>query len=141
MLMRADRPVEPKMDARDRRRPQLLQARQARQPVAGSLGEKAPHAVEWHGVVQKVIVPAALSPIIAGAVATLGTHLVYRTTRGVPDGVRTSGFRISQIGSAAMVSLAHGTNDAQKTMGVITLALIANHSIPSDSQAPMWVIV
>jgi PiT family inorganic phosphate transporter len=109
--------------------------------IGSAIAAAGGHAVEWHGVVQKVIVPAALSPIIAGGVATLGTYLVYRSTRSVPDGVRTHGFRIGQIGSAAMVSLAHGTNDAQKTMGVITLALIANHSIPSDSQAPMWVIV
>jgi PiT family inorganic phosphate transporter len=55
--------------------------------------------------------------------------------------VRTRGFRIGQIGSASMVSLAHGTNDAQKTMGVITLALIANGSLASGHKAPAWVIV
>ena len=109
--------------------------------IGSAIAAAGGSAVEWHGVMQKVVVPALLSPIIAGGVATLGTYLVYRTTRDVPDRVRSNGFRIGQIGSAAMVSLAHGTNDAQKTMGVITLALIANHSIPSDSQAPMWVIV
>jgi inorganic phosphate transporter, PiT family len=109
--------------------------------IGSTIAAAGGHAVQWHGVVQKVIVPAALSPVIAGGVATVGTYLVYRTTRKTRDDVRTHGFRIGQIGSAAMVSLAHGTNDAQKTMGVITLALIANHSIPSDSQAPMWVIV
>jgi len=54
---------------------------------------------------------------------------------------RSHGFRIGQVGSACMVSLAHGTNDAQKTMGVITLALIANGTLPSGAQAPFWVIL
>ena len=54
---------------------------------------------------------------------------------------RSHGFRIGQAGSACMVSLAHGTNDAQKTMGVITLALIANGTLPAGSQAPFWVIL
>ena len=57
------------------------------------------------------------------------------------DGARKHGFRIGQIGSACMVSLAHGTNDAQKTMGVITLALIANGTLAAKSNAPIWVIV
>ena len=56
-------------------------------------------------------------------------------------GARAHGFRIGQIGSASMVSLAHGTNDAQKTMGVITLALIVNKSVPADASAQVWVIV
>jgi PiT family inorganic phosphate transporter len=67
--------------------------------------------------------------------------MVYRLTRRVSDGVRSHGFRVGQIASASMVSLAHGTNDAQKTMGVITLALIANGTLGAGSQAPMWVIV
>jgi PiT family inorganic phosphate transporter len=59
----------------------------------------------------------------------------------VPEGTRSRGFRIGQIGSASMVSLAHGTNDAQKTMGVITLALIANGTLASGAKAPTWVII
>ncbi|MFD5566166.1 inorganic phosphate transporter [Kitasatospora griseola] len=98
-------------------------------------------AVKWQGLVSKVIVPAALSPFIAGAVAATGTVLVYRLTRGVPEGPRGRGFRYGQVGSASMVSLAHGTNDAQKTMGVITLALIANGTLPPGSKAPDWVIL
>ncbi|PJN26344.1 phosphate transporter [Kitasatospora sp. CB02891] len=98
-------------------------------------------AVKWQGLVSKVIVPAALSPFIAGAVAATGTVLVYRLTRGVPEGPRGQGFRYGQVGSASMVSLAHGTNDAQKTMGVITLALIANGTLPPGSKAPDWVIL
>ncbi|WP_307806459.1 anion permease [Streptomyces sp. FH025] len=97
-------------------------------------------AVKWQGLVSKVIVPAALSPLIAGAVAVVGTALVYRLTRDVPERPRAHGFRLGQIGSASMVSLAHGTNDAQKTMGVITLALITNGTLETGAKAPVWVI-
>ena len=109
--------------------------------VGATLAAAGGHAVLWHGVVSKVVLPAVLSPIIAGAIAALGTYLVYRLTRSVTAGVRDRGFRIGQIGSASMVSLAHGTNDAQKTMGVITLALIANGSLASGHKAPAWVII
>jgi PiT family inorganic phosphate transporter len=109
--------------------------------IGSTLAAAGGHAVLWHGVVSKVILPAVLSPVIAGAIAALGTYLVYRLTQSVAEGVRTRGFRVGQIGSASMVSLAHGTNDAQKTMGVITLALIANGSLAAGHKAPTWVIV
>jgi PiT family inorganic phosphate transporter len=98
-------------------------------------------AVQWKGLTSKVIIPAALSPIIAALVAALGTWLLYRISRSLTRGARNHGFRIGQVGSACMVSLAHGTNDAQKTMGVITLALIANGTLPTGAQAPFWVIL
>jgi len=98
-------------------------------------------AVLWKGLVSKVILPAVFSPIIAALVAAVGTYLLYRISRSMTEGARKHGFRIGQIGSACMVSLAHGTNDAQKTMGVITLALIVNGTIATGSNAPIWVIV
>jgi PiT family inorganic phosphate transporter len=98
-------------------------------------------AVLWHGLVSKVVLPAILSPVIAALVAACGTWLLYRITRSLTEGGRRHGFRIGQIGSACVVSLAHGTNDAQKTMGVITLALIANGTLAAGSNAPVWVIV
>jgi PiT family inorganic phosphate transporter len=97
--------------------------------------------VKWQGLVSKVIIPAALSPIIAVLVAATGTWLVYRLSARVSAEARGHGFRIGQIGSASLVSLAHGTNDAQKTMGIITLALIANGTLKSGASAPFWVIV
>jgi PiT family inorganic phosphate transporter len=109
--------------------------------VGSTLAAAGSHGVKWHGLFQKVIIPAGLSPVIAGLVATVGTYLVYRISRGVPDKARGHGFRIGQIGSASMVSLAHGTNDAQKTMGIITLALIANGTLHSGANAPFWVIL
>ncbi|MFJ2806087.1 anion permease [Kitasatospora sp. NPDC087271] len=109
--------------------------------VGATVAAAGASAVKWQGLVSKVIVPAALSPFIAGGVAAVGTLLVYRLTRDVPEGPRGRGFRLGQIGSASMVSLAHGTNDAQKTMGAITLALIANGTLPAGAKAPAWVIL
>ncbi|GAA5038370.1 PiT family inorganic phosphate transporter [Thermocatellispora tengchongensis] len=97
-------------------------------------------AVKGSGIVANVLVPALLAPLFAILVATLGTYLVYRITAGVPGRLRTRGFRLGQIGSASLVSLAHGTNDAQKTMGVITLALVANETIGAEDGTPFWVV-
>lgn len=98
-------------------------------------------AVHGESIVAKVVVPAVLSPIIAGLVALLATRLAYRTAR--PDERPKSHryFRYGQLASASLVSLAHGTNDAQKTMGVITLALIADHRLGAKADPPAWVIV
>ncbi|MEZ0076884.1 anion permease [Planotetraspora sp. GP83] len=109
--------------------------------VGATLIAAGASAVKGAGIVSKILVPAILAPVFAIVVATIGTYLVYRITANVPDRVRTRGFRLGQIGSASLVSLAHGTNDAQKTMGVITLALIANHSITQNDGTPFWVIV
>jgi PiT family inorganic phosphate transporter len=109
--------------------------------IGSTLAAAGGHAVQWHNLFAKVIIPAGLSPIIAAGVATLGTYMLYRIIKKLRSGARNHGFRIGQIGSASMVSLAHGTNDAQKTMGVITLALIVNGTLPSDASAPFWVIL
>ncbi|MEV4347552.1 inorganic phosphate transporter [Actinoplanes sp. NPDC049596] len=91
------------------------------------------------GVVGKVLLPAVLSPVIAGVVAAVGTWLIYRITVGVAKRFTDNGFRWGQIGSASLVSLAHGTNDAQKTMGIITLALIATGDWTDTKNIPFWV--
>jgi inorganic phosphate transporter, PiT family len=94
---------------------------------------------ELDGVIGKVVIPAIMSPTIAVGVAAVGTWLVFRITRGVARRYRESGFRWGQIGSASLVSLAHGTNDAQKTMGIITLALIATGVWTDTESVPFWV--
>jgi PiT family inorganic phosphate transporter len=109
--------------------------------IGSTIAAAGGQAIQWHDLTEKVIIPAGLSPVIAGLVATMGTYLVYRLSRKLTRGVRGHGFRIGQVGSASMVSLAHGTNDAQKTMGIITLALISNGTLPANSQAPFWVIL
>jgi PiT family inorganic phosphate transporter len=91
------------------------------------------------GLVGKVILPAVASPIVAGVVAAVGTWLIYKVTIGVVQRYTDQGFRWGQIGSASLVSLAHGTNDAQKTMGVITLALIGSGHWTDTASIPFWV--
>ena len=91
------------------------------------------------GVVGKVILPAVMSPVIAAIVATAGTWLIYRVTARVARRYQEAGFRWGQIGTASLVSLAHGTNDAQKTMGVITLALVASGHWTDPGSIPLWV--
>ncbi|MBU3706429.1 MAG: inorganic phosphate transporter [Mycobacterium sp.] len=99
--------------------------------------------VNWSGVTQKVLIPALAAPVIAGIVAACGTWLVYRITRKVLHRRREQGFRWGQIATASLVALAHGTNDAQKTMGVIALALITTGHLTGDVKndgLPIWII-
>lgn len=84
--------------------------------------------VNWNGLVSSVLIPAVLSPVICLGVAAISTFLVYKLTASLRANTAKRGYRFGQIFSASLVSLAHGTNDAQKTMGVITLALIAYYS-------------
>src|SRR5262249_23327805 len=96
-------------------------------------------AVIWNGIVSKVLIPAVLAPFVCGLAAFLATWLSYRLTRSIRDESSSAGFRLSQIGSSSMVALAHGTNDAQKTMGVIVLTLVAGGELSSDAGVPFWV--
>jgi len=95
--------------------------------------------VKWDGVISSIVLPAVFAPVVAGLVAGLGTWLVFKIVTGVPEQQRDAGFRWGQVGSASLVSLAHGTNDAQKTMGVITLALVAYGSWTNVHAIPVWV--
>jgi PiT family inorganic phosphate transporter len=97
-------------------------------------------AVHGSSIVAKVVIPALLAPIIAGLVAGLATRLAYLIARPEQNPSTMRYFRYGQLASASLVSLAHGTNDAQKTMGVITLALIADHRLNPHSDPPFWVI-
>jgi PiT family inorganic phosphate transporter len=97
--------------------------------------------VKWDGVLSSVVIPAFASPVVAGLVAAVGTWLIFKITARVALQSREKGFRWGQIGSASLVALAHGTNDAQKTMGVITLALIAYGSWTDVHAVPLWVKV
>jgi len=99
--------------------------------------------VNWSGVFGKVILPALAAPFIAGLVAACGTWVVYRLTRNVAKKRREDGFRWGQIATASLVALSHGTNDAQKTMGVIALALITTGHLTGNVKEdglPFWVI-
>jgi PiT family inorganic phosphate transporter len=108
--------------------------------IGATLVSVGAHGVNGDAVVTKVIIPAVAAPIVAGLAAMLATRLTYRLGRDADPEATSRGYRAGQIASAGLVSLAHGTNDAQKTMGVITLALIAGGVIAPGSNPPLWVI-
>ena len=100
-------------------------------------------AIEIEGLISKVIIPAAISPVLAGLLAAVGVTIIYLLIRQFREDKAEREFRWLQVASSSMVALAHGTNDAQKTMGVISLALIANGSIEGGANfdVPTWVVV
>jgi inorganic phosphate transporter, PiT family len=110
--------------------------------VGATLAAVGAHGVIWKGLVGKVLMPAVVAAILAIAVGAIATWLVYRITRGVPTDRTEAGFRYGQWGSASLVSLAHGTGDAQKTMGIIFLGLMSYGAVSkTDLAPPLWVIV
>jgi inorganic phosphate transporter, PiT family len=98
-------------------------------------------AVIAEGLVGKVLIPAVVAPVVAFVVAGLGIGIAYRIAGRQRPGPVARGFRYGQVISGGLLALAHGTNDAQKTMGVITLALIANGTLGAGADPPLWVIV
>ncbi len=109
--------------------------------VGATLAAAGTGAVNGTAVVQKVIVPAVLAPVIAGGVAIMAVHFARRLHAKGSAAQTERGFRRGQIASASLISLAHGTNDAQKTMGIITLALVAHGTIGADAGVPPWVVI
>jgi PiT family inorganic phosphate transporter len=98
-------------------------------------------AIKAEVVVGKVLLPLVLSPVVAGVIALTATHLAYRIAARGDRRTMARGFRRAQVVSASMVALAHGTNDAQKTMGVITLTLITVGLLPAHAAPPLWVVI
>ncbi|MEY4476644.1 MAG: hypothetical protein RJA31_148 [Actinomycetota bacterium] len=105
-------------------------------------------AVNTDAVFQKVIIPALAAPLIAGIAAFLTTRIAYivtartqlsRAKTGIGTGRDT--FKIGQVFSSSLLALSHGTNDAQKTMGVITLVLVAAGLQSSGDHVELWVVV
>jgi PiT family inorganic phosphate transporter len=94
--------------------------------------------VQWHGVWEKVVVPGAVSPAIGFTGAFLLMVIIYRLFFRAPPGVAHRGFRYGQLVSGTWVAFTHGANDAQKTMGVLALALYTHGSIDSF-YIPTWV--
>jgi PiT family inorganic phosphate transporter len=94
------------------------------------------------GILGKVMIPALVAPTLAFLIAGLAILLLYRIVGRQRPGPVTRGFRGGQVISGGLLALAHGTNDAQKTMGVITLALVANGTIAQDNfHVPDWVVI
>ena len=98
--------------------------------------------VKGSGILEKVVLPALLAPVAAFALAGLAIIIIYRLVGQRKPGSVTRGFRLGQIASSSALALAHGTNDAQKTMGVITLALVAHGDFrPGNASVPTWVVI
>ena len=99
-------------------------------------------AIQGDGIIEKVIVPALVAPLLAFAAAGMAILVTYRIVGRLRPGWVNRGYRLGQLPSSALFSLAHGTNDAQKTMGIITLALIAAGELSAEGfEVPFWVIV
>jgi PiT family inorganic phosphate transporter len=109
--------------------------------VGAAVAAAGVDAVIAEGLVGKVLVPAVVAPILAFLVAGASIGLVYRIVGRQRPGLVSRGFRYGQIVSGGLLALAHGTNDAQKTMGIITLALIANGTLGAGADPPVWVII
>ncbi len=109
--------------------------------VGAMIAADGPSAVIWSGIVQKVAIPGLVAPVLALLVAAMSILIIYRVVGRQSPGVVTRGFRLGQLASGALFSLSHGTNDAQKTMGIIFLALVANGNLPQSADVPTWVIV
>ena len=92
-------------------------------------------------IVSKVLLPAIVAPLVAGIAAALATRLAYRITRRTPSAHTETGFKYGQAFTASLVALAHGTSDGQKTMGVITLVLIAAGLQAPGTGPQRWVII
>jgi inorganic phosphate transporter, PiT family len=97
-------------------------------------------AVIADGVIGKVLIPAVVAPLLAFLVAGIAIGISYRVVGKQRPGIVSRGYRYGQIVSGGLLALAHGTNDAQKTMGIITLALIANGTLGAGADPPFWVI-
>jgi inorganic phosphate transporter, PiT family len=98
--------------------------------------------IKWSGLVEKVLIPSAAAPLIGFAVAALLGITLAWVIRAFSHYRVNRVFRVLQVGSAGFMAFTHGTNDAQKTMGLIALALIAHGSIDADKFAvPLWVVV
>jgi len=109
--------------------------------VGSAFAAAGADAVLGDGVLGKVLIPAVVAPIVAFVIGVVAINIVYGIVGRERPGPVNRGFRLGQLVSGGMLALAHGTNDAQKTMGVITLALVANGNLSSDSEVPTWVVI
>jgi inorganic phosphate transporter, PiT family len=106
--------------------------------VGAALAQSGEKGVLWHGLAHKVAIPAVIAPLLAFAGAFLLLIVIYWVFRRLTRGVANRGFRVGQLVSSTFMAFTHGANDAQKTMGVIALALFANGNL-KEFEIPTWV--
>ncbi|HEX3608553.1 MAG TPA: anion permease [Solirubrobacterales bacterium] len=109
--------------------------------LGASVAAAGTSAVLGHGVLDKVLIPALLAPLAAFFVALVLIVVIYRLLGRRRPGPVSRAFRAAQVVSGGLLALGHGANDAQKTMGVVTLALIAKGSLQQGAEPPIWVIL
>jgi inorganic phosphate transporter, PiT family len=110
--------------------------------VGGVFFASGSDAVNGDGVIEKVLAPALLSPVIAFVAAAVALYVAYGIAGRERPGPVSRGFRLGQIISGGLLALSHGTNDGQKTMGVMALALVAHGDIsPERFYVPDWVVI
>jgi phosphate/sulfate permease len=100
----------------------------------------AAHSVQWMGILDKVVIPMVLSPLVGFGLGYLFMLTILWTFRRANVSRANRGFRYAQIVSSATMALGHGLQDAQKTMGIITLALFTAGEI-DDFEVPLWVVL
>jgi inorganic phosphate transporter, PiT family len=106
--------------------------------VGAALAQSGESGVQWHGLAHKVVIPALWAPTSAFVAAFGLLLLIYWAFQWMTPGLANRSFRLGQLASGTWVAFTHGANDAQKTMGVIALALYAHGSI-STFYIPTWV--
>jgi PiT family inorganic phosphate transporter len=106
--------------------------------VGAALVQSGETGVLWHGLAHKVVIPALVAPLLAFAAAFVLLLAIYWIFSWITRGVANRGFRIGQLFSSTFMAFTHGANDAQKTMGVIALALLANGNL-KEFEIPTWV--
>ncbi|TDD52363.1 inorganic phosphate transporter [Nonomuraea terrae] len=111
--------------------------------IGGLVGSALASAsvVHWDGVLEKVVIPMILSPLVGFSLAALIMIAIYWIFRNSQPGKTNRGFRYTQTVSAAAMALGHGLQDAQKTMGVIFLALVVGDFADPGDPIPQWVIL
>jgi inorganic phosphate transporter, PiT family len=109
--------------------------------VGSTIAAVGTGAVLADGLFGKVLIPAVVAPLVAFALGALAILAIYRIVGSRRPGPVTRGFRLGQTVSGGLLAVAHGTNDAQKTMGVITLALVANGTLSASEGVPFWVVL
>jgi len=106
--------------------------------IGAALVQSGADGVEWHGVVHKILLPALVAPALAFAAGFLVLVAIYWAFKWITRGLGNRTFRLGQLASGTFMAFTHGANDAQKTMGVIALALFAHGTI-DEFYIPTWV--
>src|SRR3954470_4874666 len=109
--------------------------------VGAAFAAEGSKAIQGDGLVEKVIIPGLMAPVLAFVVAGIGILIIYRIVGRQRPSVVSRSFRCGQLITGGLFSLSRGTNDAQKTMGIIFLALVANGNLTADADIPTWVVV